>query len=200
MTSYTSNQANGCDPAVNGFQTTSDYVLGLGGEQVTEMSMGGATDGSTESNLVWQHTNIWAAGKLLATYDNDGLHFYFNDPLGTRRVQTDYAGVIEQTCQSLPYGDQLACTGSTTTPTEHHFTGKERDTESGNDYFDASYFGSSMGRFLSPDPSGLFYADPTNPQSLNLYSYAYNNPLSNIDPTGLDAFAYDNGGWPMSRL
>jgi hypothetical protein len=50
-----------------------------------------------------------------------------------------------------------------------------------------------MGRFLSPDPSGLFYADPTNPQSLNLYSYAYNNPLSNIDPTGLDACAYDNG-------
>jgi len=42
-----------------------------------------------------------------------------------------------------------------------------------------------MGRFTSPDPSGLYYADPTNPQSLNLYSYALNNPLTNIDPTGL---------------
>jgi hypothetical protein len=44
----------------------------------------------------------------------------------------------------------------------------------------------NTGRFLSPDPSQLFYADPTNPQSLNLYSYGRNNPLTNIDPTGLD--------------
>jgi len=53
-----------------------------------------------------------------------------------------------------------------------HFTGKERDTESGNGYFGARYYVSSMGRFLSPDPSGLTYADITNPQSFNLYSYA----------------------------
>ena len=31
------------------------------------------------------------------------------------------------------------------------FTGKERDTESGNDYFGARYYSSSMGRFMSPD-------------------------------------------------
>jgi RHS repeat-associated protein len=48
------------------------------------------------------------------------------------------------------------------------YTGKERDAESGNDYFDARYYGSSMGRFISPDPSGILLADLTNPQSLNL--------------------------------
>jgi RHS repeat-associated protein len=59
-------------------------------------------------------------------------------------------------------------------------TGKERDTESGNDYFGARYYASSMGRFMSPDPSALDYADPTNPQSLNLYAYAANSstPIS----------------------
>ena len=31
------------------------------------------------------------------------------------------------------------------------FTGKERDTKSGNDYFGARYYASSMGRFMSPD-------------------------------------------------
>ena len=56
------------------------------------------------------------------------------------------------------------------------FTGKERDTESGLDYFGARYYGSNMGRFSSPDPSGLYFADPTNPQSLNLYSYAAGGP------------------------
>lgn len=64
------------------------------------------------------------------------------------------------------------------------YTGKERDAESDNDYFEARYMASSMGRFLSPDPSQLYYANQTNPQSFNLYSYAQNNPMRNIDPTG----------------
>ncbi len=68
------------------------------------------------------------------------------------------------------------------------FTGKERDAESGNDYFGARYYASTMGRFLSPDwdssPVAIPYADRTNPQSFNLYSYAGNNPLSRTDPDG----------------
>jgi len=72
------------------------------------------------------------------------------------------------------------------------YTGKERDAESGLDYFGARYYGSNMGRFSSPDPSGLFYADPSNPQSLNLYAYVQNNPLVNFDPDGLDCFTTSN--------
>jgi RHS repeat-associated protein len=52
------------------------------------------------------------------------------------------------------------------------FTGKERDTETGLDFFQARYHGSAQGRFLSPDPLGIFVADPTNPQSWNMYAYA----------------------------
>ena len=67
-------------------------------------------------------------------------------------------------------------------------TGKERDAESGNDYFGARYYASSMGRFLSPDWSAkaepVPYAKLDNPQSLNLYTYALNNPLRNIDKDG----------------
>jgi hypothetical protein len=47
---------------------------------------------------------------------------------------------------------------------------------------------------LSPDPSGLNAVDPTNPQSWNRYACALNNPLSNIDPTGLDYCSDGNGG------
>jgi RHS repeat-associated protein len=68
------------------------------------------------------------------------------------------------------------------------FTGKERDTESGNDYFGARYYSSAMGRWLSPDWSAKImpvpYAMLENPQSLNLYAYLMNNPLSRFDPDG----------------
>src|ERR1700739_1579081 len=74
------------------------------------------------------------------------------------------------------------------------FTGKERDAESGNDSFGARYSGSSMGRFLAPDPSGLLAQKPQNPQSWNLYTYALNNPLINLDPTGLDCVYANDAG------
>jgi RHS repeat-associated protein len=69
-----------------------------------------------------------------------------------------------------------------------HFTGKERDTETGLDYFGARYYGSNMGRWMSPDWSTAAdpvpYASFAEPQSLNLYSYVHNNPLSHFDVDG----------------
>jgi RHS repeat-associated protein len=69
------------------------------------------------------------------------------------------------------------------------YTGKERDAESGLDYFGARYYGSNMGRFLSPDPTG---GSLLNPQTLNKYSYGLNNPLVYTDPTGLDCIHINN--------
>lgn len=62
------------------------------------------------------------------------------------------------------------------------FTGKERDAETGLDYFGARYLAGMLGRFVSPDSTA--YSKMNNPQSWNLYAYAFNNPLANIDPTG----------------
>jgi RHS repeat-associated protein len=64
-------------------------------------------------------------------------------------------------------------------------TGKERDIESSLDYFPARYYNSNLGRFMSPD---LLGGHLENPQSLNKYVYALNNPLTNTDPTGLDSY------------
>jgi RHS repeat-associated protein len=76
------------------------------------------------------------------------------------------------------------------------YTGKERDAESGNDYFGARYYGSSMGRFMSPDWSAqeepVPYAKLDDPQSLNLYAYVLNNPLSHFDA---DGHACRSGDW-----
>jgi RHS repeat-associated protein len=67
------------------------------------------------------------------------------------------------------------------------FTGKERDTESGNDYFGARYYASSMGRWMSPDPINLTNARLLNPaNTLNKYVYGANNPLKYVDQDGKD--------------
>jgi len=73
--------------------------------------------------------------------------------------------------------------------TSPHSTGKERDTESGNDYFMARYYNSATGRFLSPDwdaksDDPVPYAKLDDPQSLNLYSYVGNNPVGRADVDG----------------
>jgi len=174
---------------------TTQYLLGLGGEQVTELSVSGTT-------ATPMHTNIFAGGKLLATYDlgNGGLHFALTDPLGSKRVQVSGAGVAELNCLSLPFGNNLGNTRTTdcvpvgnggVDATEHHFTGKERDTESGNDYFGARYYASSMGRWMSPDPINLTNARAMNPaNTLNKYAYGANNPLKYIDKDGKDITIY----------
>ena len=68
------------------------------------------------------------------------------------------------------------------------FTGKERDRETGLDYFGARYYSGAQGRFTTPDWSTTSqpvpYADLRNPQSLNLYAYVGNNPLTHRDPDG----------------
>ncbi|HEY1809167.1 MAG TPA: RHS repeat-associated core domain-containing protein, partial [Acidobacteriaceae bacterium] len=157
-------------PLTGSYTLTARYLVGQGNEQVTEVN------GSQQ----WVHSNLWIASRLSATYATDGLHYELADPLGTRRILAATNGSVQQSCTSLPFGDGEDCP---TTPTEHLYTGKERDSESGNDYFGARYYASTMGRFMSPDKP---FADqhPANPQSWNLYSYTRNNPLRFIDSDG----------------
>ncbi|WP_031495434.1 RHS repeat-associated core domain-containing protein [Bryobacter aggregatus] len=72
-------------------------------------------------------------------------------------------------------------------------TGKERDAETGLDYFGARYMSSAQGRFTSPDPL-LNSGRPDNPQSWNRYTYGFNNPLRFTDPTGLFNWDSSLGG------
>ncbi|MGH9745326.1 MAG: RHS repeat-associated core domain-containing protein [Candidatus Acidiferrales bacterium] len=82
--------------------------------------------------------------------------------------------------------------------TPRKFTGKERDSESGLDNFGARYDSSSLGRFMSPDPINLTAKRVVDPQTLNKYAYARNNPLLYVDPTGRDITIFyraPTGAW-----
>jgi len=70
----------------------------------------------------------------------------------------------------------------------YKFTGQELDPETGLYYFNARYYDSAIGRFISPD---LVVPDFTNPQSLNRYTYCLNNPLIYIDPSGYWTVGFD---------
>ena len=166
-----------CYASGNGFAAIETTILGPGGEQYTALGPGGG----------WSHGNVYAGSELLATYDSAGLHYALNDWLGTKRTQVLASGAIEQTWQSLPFGDNpspMAEGGAS----QHHFTGKLHDNESQLDYFQARYYSSNMGRFLSPDWSAkeepVPYAKLDNPQTLNLYTYVVNNPLRFVDADG----------------
>jgi RHS repeat-associated protein len=143
-----------------------------------------------DSNANWTDyifangTRLAQAGSSNPTNPSASTSYYSSDQIGSTRIMTDGSGNVISANEFYPFGQ-----GPEPTSSNHYlFTGKERDSESGNDYFGARYYGSSMGRFLSPDwseePDTVPYAEFENPQTLNLYSYGNNNPLLNNDPDG----------------
>jgi RHS repeat-associated protein len=134
---------------------------------------------------------MYVAGLHLGTYVLNSTAtdtiFYYNhaDWLGTERARTNPSGAVCETIQSLPFGDGQGINSTCEDVSPMHFTGKERDAESGLDNFGARYNASSMGRFMTPDPLYIEEQKMLDPQQLNLYSYVRNNPLSLTDPTGM---------------
>ncbi len=106
--------------------------------------------------------------------------YYHSDHLGSSRVLSSTFGYPVWQGTYLPFGQEW---NPQSTVNAYKFTGKERDSETGLDYFGARYYGSTMGRFLSVDPL-LSTLRPENPQTLNRYAYTLNNPLRYTDPTG----------------
>jgi RHS repeat-associated protein len=136
---------------------------------------------------------IFFNGKRIARRDlpSGTVHYYFSDHLGSTSVITNASGTVQEESDYYPFGGEIVITNSD--PNTYKFTGKERDSESGLDNFDFRYYSSSLGRFMKPDDS-LVYWDRSDPQSLNLYSYVENNPVSNTDPDGHDCVYLNNSG------
>jgi RHS repeat-associated protein len=130
---------------------------------------------------------IYMGDRLIAEYDHVGSRylFYTPDQINSTRVVTDDAGTVVYSAAHDPYGGIQQTWVNTFDPTPK-FSGKERDAESGLDYFGARYYSNPIYRWLSADSIKSKPGAISDPQRWNLYSYCGNNPLVYIDPDGSD--------------
>lgn len=171
---------------------------------------GNVLDETAGNNLTSEY--IYFGGKRIARRDaNNSVHYYFSDHLGSASVVTDNVGTMslcpaanspmnyttiptgDEESDYYPYGGEMQLCDRA--PQHYKFTGKERDSESGLDFFGARYDASSLGRFMSPDPDQASgFDNASDPQQWNSYAYVGNNPLSRTDPDGRTVFICDSNG------
>jgi RHS repeat-associated protein len=188
------------------------YIYDGNGQRVEKCAAAGATTAcptsGTTGTLYWRGTGsdtldesdlganpqeeyIFFNGQRIARRDVSStgatiaVHYYFSNNVGSHTVIESATGTTcEQDIDYYPYGGQENdyCPN---VPQHYKFTGKERDAESGLDNFNKRYFGSSLGRFMTPDPIGVMQQKLIDPQQRNMYAYVRNNPLRFTDPTGM---------------
>jgi RHS repeat-associated protein len=173
---------------------TTIYVYDAAGQLAEEYAPGSA----------WKKDYVRLGSQLIAEEYNGTVSasmpcttcYFTYDHLGTVRLITDQNANVISRHDYLPFGEEIPANtagrngqfGPANDSVTQKFTGKERDAESGLDYFGARYYGSALGRFTSPDWSAdvspVPYAKLDNPQTLNLYAYVGNNPLARTDQDG----------------
>lgn len=160
------------------------FIYGINGELLAEYS------GSTGDI---QKEYIYGASGLLATVESSLTQYLTADHLGSPRAATNGSGTVTSRRDFMPFGEEVSTGAGRSSgqgwaggSVRQNFTGYERDIESGLDFAQARYFGTSIGRFSSPDPK-MGSAKKILPQTFNRYVYVLNNPLNLVDPSGLES-------------
>lgn len=107
---------------------------------------------------------------------SNGYNFYHNDHLGTPYMLTDRNGAVTWKADADPFGRTVISVDTITN--NLRFAGQYFDAETGLHYNYYRFYDPSTGRYMTPDPIGLW-------GGINTYEYVYSNPLMYIDPFGL---------------
>jgi len=172
---------------VNNVETWEIY--GIDGELLAEYPANG-TASSPQKEYGYREGQL-----LISAEPAANIKWLVPDHLGSPRIILDQTGSLANVRRHdyLPFGEELFAGSGGRTATQGYassdgvrqqFTSKERDAETGLDYFNARYYGSVQGRFTGADPL-LASGRASAPQSWNRYSYVLNNPMSLMDPSGL---------------
>ncbi|HEV7163792.1 MAG TPA: RHS repeat-associated core domain-containing protein [Gammaproteobacteria bacterium] len=152
------------------------YYYGVNGQIIADQSGSAVTD------------YVYLGGARLAALRGNAADYYLSDVLGSTAKVVDQNGKLLDDQEFYPFGGSVPGVGGIKTGNYFQFTGQPRDVETGLDYFGARYYSNVLGRWVSADwspfPSPIPYASMTAPQSMNLYSYAENNPASSRDVNG----------------
>jgi RHS repeat-associated protein len=106
-------------------------------------------------------------------------YYYIKDHLGSIRSVINESGTVVESYDYYPFGLKMPNrTFVSGTGSKNLFTGKERDNETGWDYFGARYYYPAIGRWLSVDPMFATFPDQSS------YQYTHNNPINRYDPDG----------------
>ncbi|MEU3062887.1 SpvB/TcaC N-terminal domain-containing protein [Streptomyces subrutilus] len=116
--------------------------------------------------------------------------FYHTDHLGSSGYVTDNTGAVTEHLEYFASGETWVeeRTGQADTP--YQYTGKELDSETGLSYHGARYYNPRTQLWASADPALPEYLDTklaggiSEPRNLAAYTYAHNNPVKLVDPTG----------------
>ncbi len=108
------------------------------------------------------------------------VHYYYTDPQGTPLAKTDANGTIIASYDYTPYG--TAVTSMSGAPGGPGYTGHVNDPDTGLVYMQQRYYDPVVGRFINKDPAGI---QPGSVFNFNRFVYGNNNPIANIDPTGM---------------
>ena len=118
--------------------------------------------------------------------------YLHHDQQGSTRLLTGSTGAVTGKCSYGPYGAPT-CEGTTTTPLG--YDGQYTSSDTGLIYMRARVYDPSTAQFLSVDPFAAVTVAP--------YNYAADNPVNNVDPSGLSSTAegLGEGGvpcvWPL---
>ena len=122
---------------------------------------------------------IFAGNLRVAQIDATEVSYFHKDHLGSSTAITNTSGSLVESTDYMPFGGQRDHTGIDVS--DYRFTDQELDPESGLYNCNARLYDPIIGRFISADVIVQNFSDP---QTLNRYSYARNNPLMYVDPSG----------------
>jgi len=122
------------------------------------------------------------AGMTVAMKDGSGLQYLLTDHLGSVVAVTDASGTLTSQQRYLPFGQvRTDLNGPRITGTDFGYTGQRNISYINLLDYKSRWYDPLLGRFISPDS---IIPDPSNPQSINRYTYVLNQPTNLNDPTG----------------